>query len=109
MDKEKKSKNWFEKFEDIAFKFTPKFFEILGWLTILGVLRFIGFEKKIISAIIIYIIGLILFSMYINIFIYKEIIDNNKKRKGKTRYYLIGLISGLFAFYLLESVIIHLK
>ncbi|WBU88420.1 hypothetical protein [Cellulophaga omnivescoria] len=97
MNKKHKSKHWTEKFENIVFKYTPKLFEILGWLTILGVLRYIGFEKNIISASIIYAIGLLLFSQYVNVYIFKEIIGNNKKRKRKGRYYLIGLISGLFS------------
>ncbi|CAZ94362.1 hypothetical protein [Zobellia galactanivorans] len=104
----KKSKNPLKKYDKAILKYVPKFFEILGWLTILGVLRYISFEKKIITAIIIYVIGLLSFGLYTQVFVFYEIKYSKLSRRKKELSYLIGGVLGLSIFWLLESIMTHL-
>jgi len=103
-----KSKNHLKKYDKAILKYIPKFFEILGWLTILGVLRYISSENKVITASIIYAIGLFSLALYIQVFVFYEIKNSKLSRRKKELSYLIGVVLGLSMFWLLESIMPHL-
>lgn len=102
----KKSKYPLRKIDRWILKYVPKLFEILGWAAILGVLRYISLDKELISALVIYGIGLILFSLYIQVYIFYEVLGKKYSSK-KGIYLLIGAVSGLSMFWLLESIMPH--
>lgn len=73
----KKGKYPLRKIDRRILKYVPKLFEILGWAAILGVFRYISSDKELISALVIYGIGLILFSLYIQVYIFYEVLGKS--------------------------------
>ncbi|WP_420322584.1 hypothetical protein [Flagellimonas sp.] len=103
----KKQKYPLKKLDEGILKYVPKFFEILGWVTILGVLRFISFEKKLISAIVFYAIGFLLLALYMQVYVFYEILGKKYTPK-KGLLLVLGMLFALSMFWLLESIMPHI-
>jgi len=87
-EEKKKAPPKLSKLDRLVLKFAPKWFELLGWLTILGVLQFASLKTGDYKVGILYNFSLFIFSIYLQVIIFKQF----HQYYWGTKNFLIGLL-----------------
>jgi hypothetical protein len=100
---------WQETIDRVILKATPKWFEWLGWVLILGALKYLSALTNHIALRFVIAISWVLFLFYIYAFFYQIEIENipfiKSKKVARRISILISALLGLCFFLLLNSII----
>lgn len=103
----KSEKAKLNRFDKIILYHTPKLFELLGWMSLIGLFNYIAVLTNDVKIFALYFVSLCLFGLYIQVYIYNEL---HIKTRIKNIY--LALVSLVFAaiigvglFLFLQSVI----
>jgi len=101
---------WFDEF---GIKFTPRWFEYLQWILILGTLHYLATELKIQQAVILLLVSLFALSLYFQGYFYNiqlEGITFIKNKKAKKLISLaLGFILTVFAYLFIHTTVVQIS
>jgi len=95
------------RFDKTILDHTPKLFEMLGWMSLIGLFNYIAVLTNDVKIFVLYYVSLFLFGLYIQVYIYNEL---HIKTRIKNIYLALGslvlaAIIGIGLFLFLQSVI----
>lgn len=90
--------------ENSLLKYTPKLFEMIEWLTLLSVIRFVVVKTESTVMLIFYGIAFIVFVLYYNVYISYEI-DTNSSKTFRIFAHIIAAFFGVSLAFIIEHII----